>query len=513
MKKQEKRNVNASIAIIVSIVLITIIVSSMFIAIGRDFSKSTEDGLRSVSIGRTTAVAAYFDEANKKMAIFSSMSDVRELLKDPTNPEKQKTAQRLTSDFSSQIDGLEGLYIATPETKILTHTNPDVVGMITRKDTPSRMQLVNPLQNNPEHMLTKGVIESPASGKYVYSAYQAVFDENADFSDANHQPEILGYVGIGIYADTILAQLPNPNLRDVEHWNYYVVNMDSMDIIASTDESKTNKPLENENIKKAIESVNVAPAATKNGLTPNIISYDGNTTAVVTYGKFETAVVLEVDKSELYTMVNRTYGCLIAFVAVMVLVFVATTIITRRQEKFRIEMNRQQMQNEKIKTTLNDAITNDLLTGTKNRAAFQLDTERIFIDRDETLLFGMVSVVGLKDINVTYGNDTGDTVISKIAGYCRSIPDCEVYRTGSGEFVIVKLSKNTSEAVAEFKTEMDKLMHNLTVNYHNTPAGNMPFPCKSVIAKKSKNINAAVITIMKANLDGNDAQFIDLDMA
>ena len=196
----------------------------------------------------------------------------------------------------------------------------------------------------------------------------------------------------------------------------------------------------------------------------------------------------------------------------MILVFIATVIVTRRQEKFRVEMNRQQKQNEVIKRTLNDSITNDLLTGVKNRAAFQLDTERIFIDRDETLLFGMVSINGLRTINETYGNDTGDTVISKTASYCKSISDAEVYRTGSGEFVLVKLSKNSPENIAAFKNEMKNLMHQLTANYHSTPTGNMPFPCSAIMAKKSKNVNAAVITIMKANINDNPDQFIDLDM-
>ena len=518
MKKIEKRNVNASIAIIISVVFITILVSAMFIIIGRNTSKDTKNSLQSVAVGRTNAVASYFEDANKKLELFGSSSVVRDLLKDQRNPEKIAKAQDYTEEFGAQLDNLEGIYIATWDTEVLTHTNPKVVGMVTRpkdKDFASYKVLVNTMENKPDHLYTTGVIKSPASGEYVYSAYRAVYSEGLDPKNESDKP--IGYVGIGIHAESIIKQLPDPNLRDVNEWNYYIVNMDSNSIISSTDEDLVGTEIDNNKIKSIISEIHTASDMSyREALHPEIVKYDGHSSCVVTFGTYKTAVILETKSSELYSMVRKTYVCLGIFIAAMTLVFIATTYVTRRQEKFRIEMNKQRQQNENMRSTLNDAVFNDLLTGVKNRASFQIDTEKIFVDKNETLIFGMVSIDGLKNINANYGNETGDAVITETANYCsKVIENAEIYRTGSSEFMIVKLIKNTDNDISSFIYEMNDLKTNLSINYHSTPAGNIAFPCKLAVAKKSKNINTSIITILKANIstmqDNSNIPFYDLD--
>ena len=64
------------------------------------------------------------------MTAFALGGEVRALLLDPDDPELLAQAQKYTEDFAAGV--FEGLYIATPETHVLTHTAQGAIGITTR---------------------------------------------------------------------------------------------------------------------------------------------------------------------------------------------------------------------------------------------------------------------------------------------------------------------------------------------------------------------------------------------
>lgn len=66
------------------------------------------------------------------MTAFALGGEVRALLLDPDDPELLAQAQKYTEDFAAVKGVFEGLYIATPETHVLTHTSQGAIGMTTR---------------------------------------------------------------------------------------------------------------------------------------------------------------------------------------------------------------------------------------------------------------------------------------------------------------------------------------------------------------------------------------------
>lgn len=98
---------------------------------------------------------------------------------------------------------LEGIYMSEWSTHILTHTDSNVVGMITRKDEAPRKALHDALiEKGNDKVYNTGIINSPATGLQIISMYKGVFDENG-------QP--IGLVGAGIFTKglkEVLAALP-----------------------------------------------------------------------------------------------------------------------------------------------------------------------------------------------------------------------------------------------------------------------------------------------------------------
>ena len=74
----------------------------------------------------------YVSSAEEYMAAFALSGEVRELLLNPDDPALLKRAQQYTEDFAAVKGIFEGLYIATPETYVLTHTSQGAIGITTR---------------------------------------------------------------------------------------------------------------------------------------------------------------------------------------------------------------------------------------------------------------------------------------------------------------------------------------------------------------------------------------------
>lgn len=520
MKTLEKRNVRSSVVTLISLALTSIMTLVMFISVAKAMTANSNGAITSVTIGRTSAITGTFDYANRNLNSFGNNSIVRNLLKDPDNAEYLAAAQKYTEDFSNTIDNVEGIYIANWDTKVLTHTNKNTVGMVTRpkdKNPEQYAALTNAMLHSPNHLYTTGIIVSPASDKYVYSAYMAVYDEGVDPSSKSAQP--LGYVGIGVYADNILKQLPDPSIDNVKDWAYCIVNTDSNTIMASTDENKfeIGAQLDNNTIKNVLEQ-------NKNemGMKANITKYKTDkrhTSGVVSFNAYKTCVILETDSSELYKSTRNVTLYIIIFSITILTVFITTITITRRQEKFRIAMNQEQIKNEQTERSLNAAVFSDILTGTNNRTKFAIAATDAHCKPNETFMFGMVSIVGLANINTQYGNDAGDTVITDVAKACTdTFKEADVYRTGSSEFIIVQRCNRNGNEIEQFLNKLNALNIKLNNNPHRIPGGGtIMYPCRTIAANKSDNINTSVITVMKSailnngNPTGYSSQLINLD--
>lgn len=181
------------------------------------------NSMQTIVMREATIIEKYMQEAEAYLLAYSRAGEVTNLLKNPTDEEVQKLAQTYTENYSKDRMNLEGIYMSEWNTHILTHTNSNVVGMITRKDEAPRKALQDTLtEYGNDKVYNTGIINSPATGLQIISMYKGVFDENG-------QP--IGLVGAGIFTNglkEVLAALP---INGMPNAKGYLINANTNEFI------------------------------------------------------------------------------------------------------------------------------------------------------------------------------------------------------------------------------------------------------------------------------------------
>ena len=105
---------------LMGMLLLWLIVSTNAAAmVKNDIANQMTDAVES----RAAIINEYVLSAEEYMTAFALGSEVQELLLHPNDPDLLEKAQRYTEEFAAIKGVFEGLYIATPDTYVLTHTS------------------------------------------------------------------------------------------------------------------------------------------------------------------------------------------------------------------------------------------------------------------------------------------------------------------------------------------------------------------------------------------------------
>ena len=146
------------------------------------------------------------------MTAFALGSEVHELLADPKNPDLVKKVQKYTEDFAAVKGIFEGLYIATPETHVLTHTSQDAVGMTTR--TGDSLKSFQKTILAEQKLTNLGIMKSPGTGSMILSMYYPIFENGT----------CIGYVGAGVFASRLMDALLDLDIKGLPNSEYVFLN-------------------------------------------------------------------------------------------------------------------------------------------------------------------------------------------------------------------------------------------------------------------------------------------------
>ncbi len=124
-------------------------------------------------------------------------------------------AQRYTEDFAAVKGIFEGLYIATPETYVLTHTSQDAVGMTTRSG--DSLQSFRDTILAQRELTNLGIMRSPGTGSMILSMYRPIFEGQ----------RCIGYVGAGVYASRLMDSLLDLDIRGLPGSEYVFLNVET----------------------------------------------------------------------------------------------------------------------------------------------------------------------------------------------------------------------------------------------------------------------------------------------
>lgn len=301
---------------LVGMLLLWLIVSTNAASMVRnDITNQMTDAVES----RAAIINDYVTSAEEYMTAFALGSEVRSLLEDPEDPELLEKAQKYTEDFAAVKGIFEGLYIATPDTYVLTHTSEGAIGITTRKGG-SLETFRNTILSRKE-LTNLGIMESPGTGSMILSMYYPIFNGQ----------DCIGYVGAGVYASHLMDALLDLNIMGLPDSEYVFLNAETGVYLYHADEGLLNTETEDSGYQEIIRRIR-EDGSTQAG-TYSYKDENGEKQLVVyKYLKDRGWVFMVRDsEAEVYksvTKVRMVVGMLCALVAAAV-IFVTVLILRR----------------------------------------------------------------------------------------------------------------------------------------------------------------------------------------
>lgn len=190
---------------------------------------SAVSNMQTAALDRSEIINNYIQSTEDTLTAYLQADQIYNLLRDPSNEEYVAAAQKYTEKFGKNITNLEGVYASSWDTKMLTHSNPKSVGIVTRTDETRRKQLHDAILAT-QGVYNTGIIISPAVGNaQIISMYKAVRED-----DGSH----IGLGGIGIYTSGLIEKLNKLPLDGLPGAEYYLVDIDSGEYIFHPDKEK-----------------------------------------------------------------------------------------------------------------------------------------------------------------------------------------------------------------------------------------------------------------------------------
>ena len=249
------------------------------------------------------------------MVSYSKGIEIVNLLENPTDSEIRKKAQKYTEDYYKELSGWEGIYAGEPNTHVIVHNNPKIVGMTTRKGEALK-QLQDAMKES-DRLYNAGIIVSPATKKLTLSMYCPVYKGD----------EMIGYVGGGPFGEQLQKSLDALKVEGLDNASFTMINTKTNTYIFSKDSKKIAKEIKDPML------LNVSESAKKGaGNQIHEIDYkdaDGKD-CVGVYRVLNDrgwAVVMTDTEDEIFAMANtnrNTLGfiCLGSFLLIMLLTYV-----------------------------------------------------------------------------------------------------------------------------------------------------------------------------------------------
>ena len=269
---------------------------------------------------RAVIIDDYVRSAEEYMTAFALGSEVRELLLEPDDPALTARAQRYTEEFAAVKGVFEGLYIATPDTHVLTHTSQGAIGMTTRSGDSLRSFQDTILATR--ELTNLGIMKSPGTGSMILSMYCPVYENG----------RCIGYVGAGVYASRLMDSLLNLDIKGLPDSEYVFLNVDTGVYLYHEDEALLNTETADKGYQEIIGRIRA-----DGGTQANTYSYrdEGGVSRLVVYKYLKDrgwVFMVRNSAAQVYgavTTVRVLVGALCAAMAAAVILI--TLLILRRE--------------------------------------------------------------------------------------------------------------------------------------------------------------------------------------
>ncbi len=269
---------------------------------------------------RAAIIDDYVVSAEEYMTAFALGSEVSDLLRNPDDPELLRRAQKYTEDFAAVKGIFEGLYIATTDTHVLTHTSQGAIGMTTRSGD-SLKSFQNTILAQ-KQLTNLGIMKSPGTGSMILSMYYPIFEGQ----------RCIGYVGAGVYASHLMDALLNLSIKGLPDSEYVFLNVDTGVYLYHKDNALLNTETTDAGYQEIIRRIQ-ADGSTQAGTYSYRDENGENELVVYKYLKDRGWVFMVRDNAaEVYSSVMEVRLIVGALCAVMAAAIIFITLLILRRE-------------------------------------------------------------------------------------------------------------------------------------------------------------------------------------
>lgn len=231
MKFLVNRKLATRIGIVTTVIIIAGMLSLWFIVsdnVASMVKSNITNQMTDAVEARAAIINDYVASAEEYVTAFALGSEVHELLANPEDSGLLEKVQKYTEEFAAVKGIFEGLYIATPDTYVLTHTSQGAIGITTR--TGESLKVFRETILAQQKLTNLGIMKSPGTGSMILSMYYPIFEGQ----------NCIGYVGAGVYASRLTDALLNLNIEGLPNSEYVFLNAETGVYLYHEDETLLN---------------------------------------------------------------------------------------------------------------------------------------------------------------------------------------------------------------------------------------------------------------------------------
>lgn len=317
----KSRTISFYTILLLLVLVPTITVSiSLSIVMYNMTSREIRDSMNNSMVSYITEMGIAYDNTTETaktiMGTFASNPDVISYLKNQDDTELGEKVQEYTKNYFGQLDGWEGIYLASWESKVLSHPTDSVVGRVMREG--DRLKQLQDSMLSSDGVYNVGIINSPASGQLIMSMYMPIMDGNVP----------LGYVGAGTYVHDNIRPLDNADNIGLESAYTYVVDNHGT-ILYHPDSGKVGGMSENEALLEVL--ANLGNTDSKKTGTISYVYNGVKKHAAYYVGEEQHYVaVFTTDDREILTNTKRNLNIMVISAGVLILFFSALAFIVSK---------------------------------------------------------------------------------------------------------------------------------------------------------------------------------------
>ena len=317
----KSRTISFYTILLLLVLVPTITVSiSLSIVMYNMTSREIRDSMNNSMVSYITEMGIAYDNTTETaktiMRTFASNPDVISYLKNQDDTELGEKVQEYTKNYFGQLDGWEGIYLASWESKVLSHPTDSVVGRVMREG--DRLKQLQDSMLSSDGVYNVGIINSPASGQLIMSMYMPVMDGNVP----------LGYVGAGTYVHDNIRPLDNADNIGLESAYTYVVDNHGT-ILYHPDSGKVGGMSENEALLEVLANLGNADSK-KTGTISYVYNRVKKHAAYYVGEEQHYVAVFTTDEREILTNTKRNLNIMVISAGVLILFFSALAFIVSK---------------------------------------------------------------------------------------------------------------------------------------------------------------------------------------